>query len=72
MWWLYIGFAIHTNSFELRSPEFPRTPSASRPEYFTVLRKNNRVFGVYSEIPGFNKTQHASDDGTCVSTFEKR
>jgi DNA-directed RNA polymerase II subunit RPB2 len=24
-----------TNSFELRSPEFPRIPSATRPEYFT-------------------------------------
>ena len=25
-----------SNSHELRSPEFPRTPSAARPEYFTV------------------------------------
>jgi hypothetical protein len=24
------------NSYELRSPEFPRTPSAARPEYFTA------------------------------------
>jgi hypothetical protein len=31
---------IHTaymlNSSELRSPEFPRIPSATRPEYFTI------------------------------------
>ena len=28
------------NSYELRSPEFPRTPSAARPEYFTIFRKD--------------------------------
>jgi mannosyltransferase OCH1-like enzyme len=28
------------NSDELRSPEFPRIPSASRPEYFTVSHEN--------------------------------
>ena len=28
-------FSPKVNSYELRSPEFPRTPSAARPEYFT-------------------------------------
>jgi hypothetical protein len=28
---------ITRNSYELRSPEFPRIPSASRPEYFTLV-----------------------------------
>jgi hypothetical protein len=30
------GYDCIQNSFELRSPEFPRIPSATRPEYFTV------------------------------------
>jgi DNA-directed RNA polymerase beta subunit len=36
-----------TNSYELRSPEFPRIPSTSSPEYFTVsesAKTNNVIF----------------------------
>ena len=33
------------NSYELRSPEFPRTPSAARPEYFTNPTKSMPHYG---------------------------
>jgi hypothetical protein len=47
---------IHTNSYELRSPEFPRTPSAARPEYFTN-------FEVSCEHPPQESTNaHAKDE----------
>jgi hypothetical protein len=35
-------FGRDENSYELRSPEFPRTPSATRPEYFTVSYENEK------------------------------
>jgi thymidylate synthase len=34
------GRSQSANSDELRSPEFPRTPSAARPEYFTISRRD--------------------------------
>jgi hypothetical protein len=33
----FIIIILNINSYELRSPEFPRIPSASRPEYFTIF-----------------------------------
>jgi hypothetical protein len=32
------------HSDELRSPEFPRIPSASRPEYFTLRLRKSLIF----------------------------
>ena len=34
------GRSKSANSYELRSPEFPRTPSAARPEYFTIFGRD--------------------------------
>jgi hypothetical protein len=44
------------NSYELRSPEFPRTPSAARPEYFTIFAKG--TFGRRDEV-SYENTQIA-------------
>jgi hypothetical protein len=46
-----------TNSYELRSPEFPRTPSAARPEYFTVSTPENRLDKLTLELL-MNKRQY--------------
>jgi transcription initiation factor TFIIIB Brf1 subunit/transcription initiation factor TFIIB len=35
-----VGRSKSANSYELRSPEFPRTPSATRPEYFTIFGRD--------------------------------
>jgi predicted NAD-dependent protein-ADP-ribosyltransferase YbiA (DUF1768 family) len=36
-------FGRDANSYELRSPEFPRTPSATRPEYFPIYGGEAKV-----------------------------
>jgi hypothetical protein len=45
--------SIYPNSFELRSPEFSRSPTASRPEIFALesfnIIENNEIMWVYIE-----------------------
>ena len=46
------AFGVSWYSCELRSPEFPRTPSAARPEYFTISRRD--------KVPYENPRIHAN------------
>jgi hypothetical protein len=51
------GHSKSANSYELRSPEFPRTPSAARPEYFTIFGRDDENNNNPSEPieSGFNE-----------------
>ena len=77
----YVGPNM-TNSFELRSPEFPRTPSATRPEFFAktdlekdgyIVLPNADITRVLSHLPkGYVFLQYKyTIRGCSLSTFHR-
>ena len=70
-----VSYENQGNSYELRSPEFPRTPSAARPEYFTVAESSGRsksaIFG-RDEVSYENQNKLRRTSFSGVSSYSFR
>ena len=64
---IYGGEAV--NSYELRSPEFPRTPSAARPEYFTVFSGETKSRTKMTTSCGLRKLRRTTFSGVSSYSF---